>query len=343
MAKDNSSKESTGPKEKPKKPLILKQKPMVQVVYALVPLALASVYFFGWRSLVILAVVNLAGFLTEYIVTKIYGQQVSSAVFVTNFLFALSLPVTIPLWIAVVGIVFGVLFGKMVFGGFGKNVFNPAISGRAFIYVSFGVPMTSRWVKPAFGGAGGFSMWQADAVASATPLASMATGEQTEILPLLFGNISGSLGETSAILILICGGYLLLKKVANRNIVISGFAGYLLFQLLFWSIGAAGTLDPVRGVLSGSFLYVIMFMATDPISAGQTTNGGRIIYGFSIGALTALIRTFSSWPEGATFAILLANMFAPLLDDRMKLLKKKLKEKKKKAQKKAAAAEGQPA
>jgi len=152
--------------------LVMKQKIMLQVVYALIPIVIASIYFFGWRSIVVLAVVNLAGFASEYIFARVYGQQVSSAVFVTNFLFALSLPPTIPLWIAVVGIVFGVVFGKMVFGGFGRNVFNPALSGRAFIYVSFGYPMTSRFIEPVTGFSGGFARWlpDMDTLTKATPL-----------------------------------------------------------------------------------------------------------------------------------------------------------------------------
>ncbi|MFW5712512.1 MAG: RnfABCDGE type electron transport complex subunit D, partial [Spirochaetota bacterium] len=122
------------------------QPPMIKVVYALVPLVVASIYYFGWRFLLVLALVNAVGILTEYLMARTYSMKVTSSVLVTNFLFALSLPPTIPLWIAVVGIVFGVVFGKMVFGGFGKNVFNPAISGRAFIYISFGVPLTGKFV-----------------------------------------------------------------------------------------------------------------------------------------------------------------------------------------------------
>ena len=106
------------------------QPPMLNVVYALAPLVLAAIYYFGWRFLLVLALVNAVGILTEYLMARTYSMKVTSSILVTNFLFALSLPPTIPLWIAVVGIIFGVVFGKMVFGGFGKNVFNPAISGR---------------------------------------------------------------------------------------------------------------------------------------------------------------------------------------------------------------------
>lgn len=296
------------------------QKPMMQVVWSLIPLVLAGIYLFGWRTLLVLLVANIFGFLPEYIFARVYKQQVSSAVFVTCFLFALSLPPTIPLWIAAVGIVFGVVFGKMVFGGFGKNVFNPAISGRAFIYVSFGVPMTSRFVAPASGFPGGFGLWLsgADAVTKATPLVSAAKGEAVPLLPLFLGNTAGSIGETCALLIIISGVFLMAKKTASFRIVLGGLLGFGFLQTALWLAGIPQVSDPLTGALSGSFLFCLMFMATDPVSASQTTDTGRWIYGALIGALTVVIRNFSVWPEGLTFAILLANMFAPLLDHVLK-------------------------
>jgi Na+-transporting NADH:ubiquinone oxidoreductase subunit B len=302
--------------EPKKSPLIMKQKPMSQVLIALIPLVLASIYFYGWKALVVLAIVNLAGFLSEYIFSAVYKTKVTQAVFVTNFLFALSLPPTIPIWIPVVGIVFGVVFGKMAFGGFGRNVFNPALTGRAFIYVSFGAQMTAArsWVLPAGGAAGALGMWQSDVVSSATPLANLAKGGSESFLELFLGNIPGSFGETSALLIMIGGLYLMIKKTASWRIVVSGLLSYFILQLIFWASGATGAYDPLSGILSGSLLYGMMFMATDPISASQTTDFGRVIYGLLIGFLTALIRTFSVWPEAITFSILLANMFAPLIN-----------------------------
>lgn len=308
-----------------KKPLILKQKVMLQVVYALLPLCLAAVYFFGLRFLLVLAVVNAAGFLSEYLFTKRANQPVSSALFVTTFIYTLSLPSTIPLWIAVVGVVFGVVFGKMVFGGFGRNIFNPAISGRAFIYVSFGVPMTSKFPQPFTGFPGGFAQWvgKVDAVTEATPLWQLSDGAILPKLQLFLGSQAGSFGETSALLIILCGLYLIIKKTASYQIVVSGLIGFLLLQTSFFYAGLAGAADPIASLLSGSLLFGMMFMATDPVTASQTTGAGRWIYGFLIGALTSLIRTFSVWPEGFTFALLVANMFAPLLDHGMKELKKR--------------------
>ncbi len=302
--------------EPTKKSLIMKQKPMTQVLLALTPLVAASIYFYGWKALAVLAIVNAAGFLSEYLFCLVYKTKVTQAVFVTNFLFALSLPPTIPLWIPIVGIVFGVVFAKMAFGGFGRNVFNPALAGRAFIYVSFGAQMTAAraWVLPAGGAAGALGMWQADAVSTATPLVNLANGGTESFLKLILGNIPGSFGETSALLIVAGGIYLMVKKTASWRIVFSGLAGYIVLQLIFWGANVPGAYDPLRGVLSGSLLFGMMFMATDPVSASQTTNLGRFGYGALIGILTALIRTFSVWPEAITFSILLANMFAPLLN-----------------------------
>jgi Na+-transporting NADH:ubiquinone oxidoreductase subunit B len=307
-----------------KQPIIRWQKPMVGVVTALVPAAIASIYFFGWRSLLVLASVSIAGFICEYVFLRTYYKEpVSSAVFVTCFIFALSLPPTIPIWIAVVGIVFGVVFGKMVFGGFGKNVFNPAMTGRAFIYISFGGPMTSLWAEPFKGFPGGFGAFASDAVTRATPMYKLAEGLQVSKLSLFLGNISGSLGETSALLLILGGIYIIWKKWANYRIVASCFIGMLVPQTLFWLFGLKGATDPLSALLAGATIYGYIFVATDPVSAGQTTNTGRWIYGGFIGVLTSIIRVFSIWSGGIMFAVLLGNMFAHILDFYLKQAKRK--------------------
>lgn len=299
-----------------KKSLVMKQKIMARVVYSLIPIAVVSVYFFGWKTLAVLAIVNVAGFLSEYIFARVYKTQVTMAVFVTNCLFALSLPPTIPLWIPVVGIVFGVVFAKMAFGGFGRNVFNPALSARAFVYVSFGAQMTAAraFLEPAKSASGALGMWQADAVSSATPLVRLTHGESVPMVKMFIGNIPGSFGETSAILIVLAAVYLIYTKTASWRIIVSVLASYLVVQTVFWGVGIDGAYDPLSGLLAGSLLYGAVFMATDPVSSSQTTERGRIIYGALIGVLTALIRTFSVWPAAITFSILLANMFAPLIN-----------------------------
>ncbi|WP_245540072.1 RnfABCDGE type electron transport complex subunit D [Sediminispirochaeta bajacaliforniensis] len=311
-----------------RKPFMQKQPPMISVVQALVPLCLAAVYFFGWRFLLVLALVNGAGILAEYLLARAYGMKVTSSVLVTSFLFALSLPPTVPLWIAVVGIVFGVVFGKMVFGGFGRNVFNPAISGRAFIYISFGVPMTGRFVPPVGGPVGGFAHWltKTDALSSATPLVSQTAGTKIPLSNLFFGNVAGSFGETCALLIILGGVYIVWKKVANWRLILSSMLAFLLLDGALYVSGVTGAIDPLSSLLSGSFLFAAVFMITDPVSASQTTNTGRWLYGAIFGFLTVLIRVFAGWPEGVTFAILFANMFAPLIDYLLKEHNKRVKE-----------------
>jgi Na+-transporting NADH:ubiquinone oxidoreductase subunit B len=297
-------------KDQKKIPLIKWQTPNKRVLYTLIPVAIASIYFFGWRSLLLLCIVTIFGFITELCFVKAYFKEpVTSAVFVTCVLFTLSLPPTIPYWIAIIGIIFGVAIGKMAFGGFGRNIFNPALTGRAFIYISFGAFMTASWVKPFGGFPGGFGALASDAVTRATPL---GTGADSYI-SLLLGNISGSLGETSAILIIIGGMYLILKKTASYRIVLSGFIGMFILQTTLWIFKVNGALDPIRALLSGGFMLGIFFMATDPVSAAQT-NTGRWIYGGLVGAISSIIRIFSIWSEGVMFAILLGNMFNPIID-----------------------------
>ena len=306
-----------------KKPIIKWQKPNVGVMIALIPVIIASIYYFGWRSLLLLSVVSVAGFLTEYIFLKAYYKEpVSSAVFVSCFLFTLTLPPTLPVWIAVVGIVFGILFGKMVFGGFGRNIFNPALTGRAFIYVSFGAPMTAAWVNNFAGFPGGFGAFASDAVTKATPMMKIIQGEVVKPLTMLLGNESGCLGETSALLLLLGGIYIIIKKYASYRIVVSGFIGMLTVQTALWLAGVPRAIDPLSATIGGGWMIGVLYMATDPVSAAST-NTGRWIYGGFIGVVTALIRIFSIWSGGMMFAILLGNMFAPILDHYIKQSKQK--------------------
>lgn len=299
--------------EKKKIALIQWQLPMKRVLYALIPLLLASVYFFGWNSLLIVALSNIAGFFTEYLFVRSYKEPVTSAVFVTSTLLALSLPPTVPLWMAVVGTVFAVAFGKMVFGGFGRNIFNPALTGRAFLYVSFGLFMTGRWVNPFQGLPGGFGGFNSKVFTGATPLNILANAGDINVFSLFLGNISGSLGETSSLLIMLGGIYLIWKKAANYRIVVSGLFSAFSLQYVFYLFGIAGGVNPIYSLLSGGFLFGIFFFATDPITSAQTDKG-RWIFGALVGILSVIIRCFSVWPEGIMFAVLLGNMFAPITD-----------------------------
>jgi Na+-transporting NADH:ubiquinone oxidoreductase subunit B len=307
---------------------IQKQQAMRNVLFALSPLCVAAIYLYGWRFLAVLAVVAAAGLLSEWLMARRYQLKVTESVFVSSVLFALSLPPGIPLWIAAVGIAFGIVFGKMVFGGFGKNVFNPAITARAFVYISFGVPMTARFLLPQtvlnwF--PAGFGTWlsTADSVSAATPMAT----QSASYLELLLGTISGSFGETSAILILLGGAFIIYKKAANWKIVAGSVSAFLILQTVLWASGVPQAADPLYALLSGSFLLGAFFMITDPVSSSQSTDLGRWVYGAMFGLFTVIIRVFANWAEGVTFAILLANMFGPLLDHYFKQMKAKKKAK----------------
>lgn len=310
----------------PAKKLVAKQKMMSKVLVAAAPLVLFSVYLFGLRMLLLLAVVNLAAFIAEYAFTSKEGKPASMAVFVTATLFTLSLPPPIPIWMAVVGCVFGVVFGKMVFGGFGRNIFNPALTGRAFIYVSFGGYMTAMWNEPFSGLTGGFARYAVDAVTQATPGMLMKTGVVYSFSELLLGTTAGTIGGTSGILAIAGGLYLLYTKTANYRIVCSCLVGYAITQTILWQLGSSKAVDPLHGILAGSFMVGTFFYATDPVSSSQTDEG-RWIYGAFIGIMSSLITVFSAWPAGTMFSILLANMFAPITDHFIREFKKTRKAK----------------
>lgn len=307
----------------PKKKLLV-QKPMLRVCYALVPLVLASIYLFGWRSLVLAGLVLVCGFITEALFTFPRGKPVTSAVFVTGLIFTLSLPPTIPFWMAVVGIVVGVALGKMVFGGFGQNVFNPAMVGRCFIYITFPLQMTNRWLEPFWGGLGGLTHWTAslDTLTRATPLEVLRQGESLPWQNLLLGRTSGSIGEMSAVLILLGGLYIVGKKAASWRLVLSCLLAGILSSGLLGLAGFDQIPDPVSTLLAGSFLFGAFFVVTEPVS-GAKTKTGQWVYGSMIGALIVVLRGFSNFSEGVMFSVLIMNAFVPILDQTVQQIQAK--------------------
>ncbi len=308
----------------------MKQMMMRKVVYALIPLVLAGIYFFGLRVLTLLLVVSFFGCLTEWVFVRKTTKKITEAVLVTNILFTLTLPPSTPYWIAIIGIIFGVLFGKMVFGGFGKNPFNPALVGRAFIYVNFPEFLTLHWTKPVSGVLGGFTTYlgeNIDAVTQSTPmLIYRASGDELPILKLIFGNIAGSIGETSAVLIILAAIYLIITKTAAKETIFSVILGFLAMSSIFFFAGFDQVLNPLYGLFSGGLLFGAVFMATDPISSPKTFEG-RIVYGLLIGIITVIIRSFALFAGGIMFAILIGNTFAPILDEAVNSIKKTKKAK----------------
>jgi len=333
------------------KRILRKQPAMRRVLLALLPCIAGAVYFFGWRSLFIVFWSVVVGFIVELVFTRLRGEPVSEAVFVTTTLFALVMPPTIPLHILTIGVIFAVMFAKEVFGGFGRNIFNPALAGRCFVYICFPVALTATWAPAASGTWGAIGRWttapNADTVTSATPMAHLkannivldngegavmsipfdidknqvVTIKRSALLKNLFlGRISGTMGVTSAFLILIGGIYLFVTKTASRTIILSVIIAYaVLNQLLYW----AGV-EPVPGalpaVLGGGFLFGAFFMATDPVSSPRT-EPARVIYGIIIALCTTVIRNFSIFNGGLMFSILIGNMFAPILDYTVKTIK----------------------
>lgn len=310
------------------KTLIRKQPMMRRVLVSLIPIILFSVYFFGWRVLSVLAVVTAAGVVTEYFFEKTRNGKPTESILVTCFLYALILPVTIPYWIAVVGIVFAVIFGKQVFGGYARNVFNPAVLGRVFVFISFPASMTNQWVGPLSGFPGGFIRWApalTDGISAATPLAAANAGASLpSYLQLLMGNISGSMGETSAILIILAAIYLIRTKTASWRIILSVLIGVLGLETILYLAGASRFPDPIYAVLSGGVLFGAVFMATDPISS-PSNNKAKWVFGILVGITATVIREFSLFPEGTMFAILIVNSFVPLMDIIAKSLQTKAK------------------
>jgi Na+-transporting NADH:ubiquinone oxidoreductase subunit B len=311
----------------PKK-LMMMQKPMLRVCYALIPLILASVYLFGWRSIALAVLVLVCGVVIEALFTFSRKKPVTSAVFVTGLIFTLSLPPTIPFWMAIVGIAVGVALGKMVFGGFGQNVFNPAMVGRCFIYITFPLQMTNRWLEPFWGGLGGLTHWSAsmDSITQATPLEVLRQGESIPWQDLLLGRTSGSIGEMSAVLILLGGLFIVIKKAASWRLVLSCILGGIISSGILRLAGFNQIPDPLTTLMAGSFLFGAFFIVTEPVS-GAKTKIGQWIYGSMIGALIVVLRGFSNFSEGVMFSVLIMNAFVPILDQTVQQIQKRKKAK----------------
>lgn len=287
---------------------------MRDVLLALTPALLGSVYFFGFRALLVTLISATACVFFEWGYRKI--MHLDSTVYdlsaiVTGVLLAFVCPVTIPYWCIVIGDFFAIIVVKQLFGGIGKNFMNPALAARAFLF-SWPVIMNT-WVKVGFENAAGiFSA--ADAVTAATPLAAMHQGALPEasLLDLFLGNVGGSLGETSALLLLLGGAYLLLRRVIAPRIPLA-FVGTVALTALLFPRGNDPVYWMAAQVLSGGVLLGAIFMATD-YATTPVTKLGQVIFGIGCGALTMVIRYFGGYNEGVSYAILVMNACVVLLD-----------------------------
>ncbi len=291
---------------------------MSLVIVALLPAFFASLYFFGPRVLLLLLVSYAAGGLVEVLFAVVRKEEINEGFLVTGFIFPLVLPPGIPLWLAAVGVIFGVLVGKEVFGGTGRNLFNAALVGRCFLVFAYPLAMTRTWLAPDTG-----TWWQlpdslaampADAVTAATPLGMAARGEMTAPLDLFLGNVAGSVGETSALAILIGGAFLILVGVASWRTITGGMMSLIFTAWILHVASPEQVAPPLFQLLAGGWLLGIVFMATDPVTSPVTLSG-KWTYGVLIGFLTVVIRSFSGFVEGVMFAILFGNICAPLIDE----------------------------
>ena len=307
---------------KPEKPLILSSSPhfhaedtvpkiMWNVVGALAPATVLAVVYFGWAAVGIILTSVLAALASEAIVNRVKGETFTipdGSAFITGLLLALTLPPSFSLGGAALGSIFAIVVGKHFFGGLGYNIFNPALMGRAFLQASFPVPMTT-WTWPITA-----KYAEVDGVTAATPLGLFKfEGLGSEMTGLLTGNISGSLGETSAIAILVGGIYLLIRKYADWRIPTSFLASVALFSGIFWFISPDKYPDPLFQLLSGGLMLGAFFMATDMVTSPVTAKGAWI-FGAGCGLVLVAIRLFGGLPEGVMYSILFMNAFVPLIN-----------------------------
>lgn len=281
---------------------------MRDVIIALIPATAAGIYFFGLQALILIAVSIIASVFFEWLYQKLLKKPVTisdlSAV-VTGLLLAMNLPASAPIWVPIVGAAFAIIFAKQLFGGLGQNFINPALAGRAFLLASYPTEMTS-WTAPV-----GFS--GADAVAVATPLATLKTGAMPDasLTDVILGtNIGGCIGETCAVALIIGGIYLLVKHVISWRIPVL----YILTVfVLTAAIGRKGLRIPVYEIFTGGLMLGAFFMATDYASSPVTPKG-QIIFAIGCGIITTLIRIFGGYPEGVSYSILIMNLAVPLIE-----------------------------
>ncbi len=301
----------------------------MDVLIALLPSLLVSIYFFGFSAiqLVLVGAVTCVG--VEYLIqkyllkTEVTIHDLSAAV--TGVLLALNLPPSSPWWLILLGSIVAIGVAKMTFGGLGQNIFNPALVGRVFLLISFPVIMTDWTIPSSWFRAG------VDASTGATPLAlikeGLAQGQTVDQImalypdlsyfEMLFVKVGGSVGEVSALALLLGLAYLLVRRVIRPHIPVSILLTIAVFSGIFWLIDPAQYTDPLFNILTGGVLLGSIFMATDYVTSPMTARG-MVLYGVGIGLITMLIRMFGSYPEGISFAILIMNSVVPLINKYIK-------------------------
>ncbi|WP_159517474.1 RnfABCDGE type electron transport complex subunit D [Sunxiuqinia indica] len=293
---------------------------MYRVLLALVPALAWSFFMFGFEAIRVTLIAVAACVAFEYLIQKFIMKEIpqitDGSAALTGILLAFNVPASLPTWMIIVGALVAIGVGKLSFGGLGNNPFNPALVGRVFLLISFPVHMTSWPVT---------QHAAVDALTTATPLALLKEGVKagqpvSEImtalpsnLNLLYGNMSGSLGEISAMFLLLGFGYMLWKKVITWHIPVFVLGTIFVFQGALWMLNPENFIEPLFHLLTGGAMLGAIFMATDMVTSPMTVKG-QLIFGVGIGVITVLIRNFGAYPEGISFAILIMNGFTPLIN-----------------------------
>ena len=299
------------------------QKLMLNVVVALIPAFITSIFYFGIGAIIVKATSVASCLLFEYLIQRFILKKPISitdgSALVTGILLAFNLPSNIPVLTIITGSFIAIAVAKMTFGGLGNNPFNPALVGRVFMLISFPVQMTT-WPLPK-----GFGTGYADAVTGATPLAiikeGLKNGESLSSLmdqiptpaQMFLGNIGGSIGEVAAVALLIGFVYLLIRKVITWHIPVSVIGSMAIFTTILWLVNPERNANPMFHILAGGVLLGAIFMATDYVTSPMVPKA-MLIYGCGIGIITVIIRVYGAYPEGVSFAILIMNAFVPLMN-----------------------------
>ena len=293
---------------------------MQDVIIALIPASLFGIFNFGLRAVLVILATVLSCITTEYIYCRLMKKPVNPWDYsdvVTGLLLALNLPVSVPIWMAVLGGVFAILIVKMLYGGLGQNFMNPALAARAFLMISFPSRMASYALdKISSPGLKDFLRDGAlvlDGVSGATPLGQLKAGETVDLLKSFVGHIGGTIGETSTLALLLGAAYLVYRKIISLRIPLSYILSFAVFAIIFGGNGF--DLNYLLGhIFGGGLILGAFFMATDYVTSPATPKG-QIIYGIFLGIMTGIFRIIGSGVEGVSYAILLGNLLVPMIDN----------------------------
>ena len=291
-------------------------KNMYGVLIALIPAFLVSLYYFGLGALIVTLVSVVSCVLFEYLIQKFIMKKeptiCDGSAILTGVLLAFNVPSNLPVWIIMLGALFAIGVAKMSFGGLGNNIFNPALAGRAFLLISFPAQMTT-W--PLVDATSAFPLTYTDAATGATVLSLLNEGvkELPSYTSLLIGNHGGSLGEVSAIALLLGFAYMLWKKIITWHVPVTIILTVFAFTGIMHLVNPETYASPFLHILSGGLMLGAIFMATDYVTSPMTKKG-MVIYAIGIGLLSSIIRLFGSYPEGMSFAILIMNSLTPLIN-----------------------------